>query len=58
MKMLVFQTGDYFFSFDLKSAYHHIMMHELDKEYLGFEWKSKYYVFKVLAFGLDTYYLR
>ena len=56
MKMLVFQTGDYFFSFDLKSAYHHIMMHELDKAYLGFEWKSKYYVFKVL--GLDTYYLR
>ena len=30
------------------------MMHELDKEYLGFKWRSKYYVFKVLPFGLST----
>ncbi|XP_062611724.1 uncharacterized protein LOC134273549 [Saccostrea cucullata] len=29
-------------------------MHELDEEYLGFKWKSKYYVFKVLSFGLST----
>jgi hypothetical protein len=28
----LFQSGDYLFSFDLKTAYHHIMMHELDKE--------------------------
>ena len=50
----LFESGDYDFSFDLKSAYHHIMMHELDKEYLGFKWRSKYYVFKVLPFGLST----
>ena len=50
----LFESGDYVFSFDLKSAYHHIMMHELDKEYLAFEWKSKYYVFKVLPFGPST----
>lgn len=43
-----------FFSFDLKCAYHHIMMHELDKEYLGFKWNNNYYVFKVLPFGIST----
>lgn len=30
------------------------MMHELDKEYLGFKWNNKYYVFKVLPFGIST----
>ena len=30
------------------------MMHELDKEYLGFKWNNKYYVFKILPFGLST----
>lgn len=50
----VFEAGDFIFSFDLKSAYHHIMMHELDKEYLGFKWNNKYYVFKVLPFGIST----
>lgn len=50
----VFEAGDFIFSFDLKSAYHHIMMHELNKEYLGLKWNNKYYVFKVLTFGLST----
>ena len=50
----LFQLGDYLFAFDLKSAYHHIAMHELDKEYLGFRWHGKYYVFQVLPFGLST----
>lgn len=50
----LFQMGDYLFSFDLKSAYHHIMINEVDRKYLGFKWKEKYYVFNVLPFGLST----
>ena len=50
----LFQMGDFLFSFDLKSAYHHIMINEGDRKYLGFKWKEKYYVFKVLPFSLST----
>ena len=42
------------FTFDLKSAYHHIMIDEAYTEYLGFAWEGIYYVFKVLPFGLAT----
>jgi hypothetical protein len=48
------QEGDYIFSFDLKNAYHHIMIDERYREYLGFRWKEKYYVFNVLPFGVST----
>lgn len=50
----VFEAGDFISSFDLKSAYHHIMMHELEKEYLGFKWNNKDDVFKDLPFDLST----
>ena len=50
----LFQKGDYIFSFDLKSAYHHIMIANEDREYLGFQWRDKYYVFNVLPFGIST----
>ena len=43
-----------FFSFDLKSAYHHIMIAKEDREYWGFQWKDKYYVFSGLPFGIST----
>jgi hypothetical protein len=46
----MFYKGDFLFSYDLKSAYHHIMMHPMDITYLGFQWKSKFYVFNVLCF--------
>lgn len=49
----VFEVGDFIFLFDLKSVYYYIMMYELDKEYLGFKWNNKYYVFKVLLFGIS-----
>ena len=57
----LFESGDYVFTFDLKSSYHHIMMHELDKEYLGFEWRvsmmfSRYCHLDLVQ--LDTYFLR
>ena len=55
----LFQKGDYIFSLifliisflDLKSAYHHIMIANEDREYLGFQWKDRYYVFSVMPFG-------
>lgn len=50
----MFTAEDYIFSFDLKSAYHHIEIHELSREYLGFKWQDRYYVFNVLPFGIST----
>ena len=47
-------NGDFMFTFDLKSAYHHIEIYEPHREYLGFFWKSKFYVFNVLPFGVST----
>ena len=36
--MLLFQKGDYVFSFDLKSGYHHIDIFEPYRQFLGFCW--------------------
>jgi len=47
----IFERGDFAFSFDLKSGYHHI---DIAKEHwclLGFEWNKRKYVFTVLPFG-------
>ena len=56
--MLMFERGDLLVTFDLKSGYHHVDIHEKHWTYLGFEWqidsKSQYYVFTVLPFGLAT----
>ena len=56
--LLLFQKGDYMFSFDLKSGYHHVNIHRQHWEYLGFSWSkgpnTGYYVFSVLPFGLST----
>ena len=58
LAMLMFQKGDFLFSFDLKSGYHHVDIYRDHWQYLGFAWgngeKLKYYVFKVLPFGLAT----
>ena len=54
----VFQVGDYVFTFDLKSAYHHVEIFEQHRQYLGFSWdfegQKKYFVFNVLPFGIST----
>ncbi|XP_041483129.1 uncharacterized protein LOC121429934 [Lytechinus variegatus] len=54
----VFEKGDFVFTYDLKSAYHHIEIHDDHKEYLGFAWNfngiRRYFVFNVLPFGLST----
>ena len=52
--MLLFKKGDYMFSFDLKSGYHHIDITEAHHKYLGFSWGGKFFAFTVLPFGLCT----
>lgn len=42
------------FSFDLKSAHHHIMINKEERKYLVFKWKEKYYVFNGLPLGLSS----
>ena len=56
----LFEKGDYFFKFDIKSGYHHINILEAHQKYLAFAWDfegvTKYFVFTVLVFwsGLST----
>ena len=52
--MLLFHKGDYLFSFDLKSGYHQVDIAEIHHRYLGSSWKSKYFVFTGVSFGLCT----
>ena len=51
---LLFERGDYMFSFDLKSGYHHVDIADVHQKFLGIEWCGVYYVFTVLPFGLST----
>ena len=51
--------AEYFFGFDLKSGYHHIDINPIQQQYLGFSFKdhrgkTRYFVFKVLPFGLNV----
>ena len=53
----MFFPGMFVFSFDLKSAYHHIDICEEHRKFLSFKWTSsdgvtKFYEFKVLPFGM------
>ena len=54
----LFGKGDYFFTFDLKSGYHPVDIHEDCWPYLGFSWGTgssmKWFTFKVLPFGLAS----
>ena len=51
----LFEKGDMAFTFDLKSGYHHLDIHESCWKYLGFRWdiedKETYFVFKVCPLG-------
>jgi hypothetical protein len=53
----MFDVGDFIFSYDLISAYHHIEIFEEHQQYLGFVWffegKIRYFVFAVLPFGIS-----
>lgn len=52
------QKGDFIFTFDPKSAYHHIEIFNDHRECWGFSWeidgRNQYYVFNVLPFGRST----
>ena len=58
----VFRTyvnkGEFLFSFDLKSGYHHVDIFPPHQTYLGFSWVfngvTKYFYFTVLPFGLTS----
>ena len=56
--ILLFERGDYMFTFDLKSGYHHVDICSGQQTYLGFSWVKqgtrRFYVFTVLPFGLAT----
>ena len=52
----MFFPGMFVFSFDLRSAYHHIDICDKHRKFLSFKWTSsdgvtKFYEFKVLPFG-------
>ena len=51
--------GDFQATFDLKSAFHHVLIHPDHRKFLGFcipdeSGRDRYYVFRVLPFGLST----
>ena len=54
----VLDEGHWFFTWDLKSGYHHVDICYEHQKYLGFAWRSngvyRYFTFTVLPFGLST----
>ena len=55
----VIEEGHWFFTWDLKSGYHHVDICSEHQKYLGFSWvfadgRRRYFTFAVLPFGLST----
>jgi len=55
----IFESGFFFFTFDLESGYHHVRIVKHHQQLLGFSWlfsdrKRRYFTFRVLPFGLST----
>ena len=55
----VLNPGDFMFSFDLKSGYHHVEIFPEHRQYLSFSWifssgVTRYFQLSVLAFGLSS----
>jgi hypothetical protein len=54
------KPGDFFFSFDLKSGYHHLDIFPEHRKFLSFSWclnnctHARYFQFTVLPFGLTS----
>ena len=53
-----FQMGDFLYSYDLKSAYHHLDIVDIHRTFLGlgfdFDELTRYCVFNVLPFGIAS----
>ena len=47
------QAKDKLITLDLKNGFHHVPIVRCDHKYLGFKWRSTYYVWQVLPFGLS-----
>ena len=58
LRSLVLQEGHWFFTWDLKSGYHHVDIFPENQKYLSFSWpfsgRLKYFTFTVLPFGLSS----
>ena len=55
----VLGSGQFYFTFDLKSGYHHVDIFPPHRKFLGFSWRhsdniTRFYVFNVLPFGLNS----
>ena len=50
----MFECNNYFFTFDLKSGYHHVDIHTDCWTYLDLPWNNKFYVFGMLCFQEAT----
>ena len=55
----IFESGFFFFTFDLESGYHHVSIVKHHQQLLGFRWQfsdgvRRYFTFKVLPFGLAS----
>ena len=54
----LFEEKFWFFTWDLKSGYHHVDIYALHREFLGFSWvfngAVRYFTFSVLPFGLAS----
>ncbi|GJP82308.1 hypothetical protein CLOP_g12561 [Closterium sp. NIES-67] len=48
------RPGDWMFSIDLKSGYHHVEIHPSCWKFSGFQFEGDYYSFISLPFGLAT----
>lgn len=55
---LLFDEKFWFFTWDLKSGYHHVDIYVSHRKFLGFSWiingKLRYFIFCVLPFGLSS----
>ena len=52
-------AGDFMFSFDLKSGYHHVENFPGHRQYFSFSWTfssghTRYFHFEVLPFGISS----
>ena len=49
----VIEPGDHMVTFDLKNGFFHVPVSPSDQKYLGFQFHRRWYVWKVLPFGLS-----